>query len=124
MTERDVPDLIEHGLLSGEAHPLRLGVVENHPWLASQQRLTFARVGRIDPLDLGDYLAHGGYRGLRRALDIGPAATVQQVIDSGLRGRGGAAFPTGVKWQTVLDSAGRAEVHRLQRRRRRLGNVL
>ena len=101
VTERDVPGLIEHGLLSGGAHPLRLGVMENHPWLASQQRLTFLRVGRIDPLDLGDYLGHGGYRGLRRALAIGPAATVQQVIESGLRGRGGAAFPTGVKWQTV-----------------------
>ena len=101
VTERDVPGLIEQGLLRGEAHPLRLGVIEKHPWLASQQRLTFSRVGRIDPLDLGDYLGHGGYRGLRRALEIGPAATVQQVIDSGLRGRGGAAFPTGVKWQTV-----------------------
>jgi formate dehydrogenase iron-sulfur subunit len=101
VTERDVAGLIEHGLLRGEAHPLRLGVIDKHPWLASQQRLTFSRVGRIDPLDLGDYLGHGGYRGLRRALEIGPAATVQQVIDSGLRGRGGAAFPTGVKWQTV-----------------------
>jgi len=101
VTERDVPGLIEQGLLRGEAHPLRLGIIEKHPWLASQQRLTFARVGRIDPLDIGDYLSHGGYRGLRRALEIGPAATVQQVIDSGLRGRGGAAFPTGVKWQTV-----------------------
>jgi formate dehydrogenase iron-sulfur subunit len=101
VTEHDVPGLIEQGLLRGEAHSLRLGVMEKHPWLASQQRLTFSRVGRIDPLDLGDYLGHGGYRGLRRALEIGPAATVQQVIDSGLRGRGGAAFPTGVKWQTV-----------------------
>lgn len=101
VTERDVPGLIEQGFLRGEAHPLRLGVIDKHPWLESQQRLTFSRVGRIDPLDLGDYLGHGGYRGLRRALEIGPAATVQQVIDSGLRGRGGAAFPTGVKWQTV-----------------------
>src|SRR5512137_1111084 len=49
VTERDVPGLIEQGFLSGEAHPLRLGVIEQHPWLASQQRLTFSRVGRIDP---------------------------------------------------------------------------
>ena len=102
VTEREVPGLLEKGLLRGEAHPLRLGPVEEHPWLASQQRLTFARVGRIDPLDLNAYLASGGFRGLMRALEIGPLATVNEVVESGLRGRGGAAFPTGVKWQTVL----------------------
>lgn len=99
---RDVPGLLKNGLLQGAPHPLRLGPIEAHPWFASQQRLTFARVGRIDPLDLDDYLAHGGFRGLRRAVEIGPVATVNEVVESGLRGRGGAAFPTGLKWQTVL----------------------
>ncbi|MFZ2507517.1 MAG: NADH-ubiquinone oxidoreductase-F iron-sulfur binding region domain-containing protein [Steroidobacteraceae bacterium] len=99
---RDVPGLLKKGLLQGAAHPLRLGPIEAHPWFASQQRLTFARVGRIDPLDLDDYLAHGGFRGLRRAVEIGSVATVNEVVESGLRGRGGAAFPTGLKWQTVL----------------------
>ena len=102
VTERDVPDLVAKGLLKGGAHALRLGAIEEHPWLASQQRLTFLRVGRIDPLDLEAYRASGGYHGLARALELGPEATVNEVLESGLRGRGGAAFPTGIKWQTVL----------------------
>ncbi len=102
VTARDVPSLIEKGLLKGGAHPLRLGPIDQHPWFKSQQRLTFARVGQIDPLELNDYLAQGGFRGLQRALEIGGTATVTEVVESGLRGRGGAAFPTGIKWQTVL----------------------
>jgi formate dehydrogenase iron-sulfur subunit len=102
VSEHDVAGLLEKGMLRGEAHPLRLGPIEEHHWFASQQRLTFARVGRIDPLDLDDYLAHGGFLGLKRALEIGSLATVNEVVASGLRGRGGAAFPTGIKWQTVL----------------------
>jgi formate dehydrogenase iron-sulfur subunit len=65
--------------------------------------MTFARVGITDPVNLDDYLAHGGYRGLRKALSLAPAAIVTEVTESGLRGRGGAAFPTGIKWKTVLD---------------------
>ncbi len=101
VTERDVPDLVRAGFLKGAAHALRIGNIEAHPWLATQQRLTFARVGRVDPLDLASYRAAGGYRGLARALELGPEATVAEVLESGLRGRGGAAFPTGIKWQTV-----------------------
>ena len=84
-------------------HALHLGPTADIPYLKSQQRLTFERVGIIDPLSVPDYVAHGGYEGLRNALALSPAQIVQAVTDSGLRGRGGAAFPTGIKWKTVLD---------------------
>ncbi len=99
----DVPQLLDAGLLDGAAHPLRLGELAAHPWFAGQQRLTSARLGIVDPASLGDYVAHGGYAGLAAALDMSPHEIVRAVADSGLRGRGGAAFPTGIKWQTVLD---------------------
>jgi len=97
----DVDDLLHGGFLTGADHPLCVGVVDEIPYLKRQTRLTFARIGIIDPLSLTDYKAHGGYRGLERALTLGPAATVEEVVDSGLRGRGGAGFPTGIKWRTV-----------------------
>ncbi len=103
VTAADVPDLFAADFLSGAAHALRHGPVETIPYFNKQNRLTFARVGLTDPRSLDDYLAHGGYRGLRRALELGGAKTVQEVADSGLRGRGGAAFPTGVKWRTVME---------------------
>ena len=98
----DVTTLFDADFISGGAHPLCLGLTEELAYLKNQQRLTFARVGITDPLSLEDYLAHDGYKGLRSALTMKPAAIVQQVTESGLRGRGGAAFPTGIKWQTVL----------------------
>ncbi|MET0492383.1 MAG: NADH-ubiquinone oxidoreductase-F iron-sulfur binding region domain-containing protein [Actinoplanes sp.] len=91
--------------LDGGDHPLRLGLVEELPWLAGQQRITFARVGVTDPLSPSDYLAHGGMQGLRRARELTPAEVVAAVTESGLRGRGGAGFPAGIKWQTVLKAA-------------------
>ena len=100
----DVPALLAAGLLHGGAHALNVGRVEDLPWFKSQQRLTFARVGIVDPASIADYLREGGYAGLERALAMKPADVVQQVTDSGLRGRGGAAFPTGIKWKTVLDA--------------------
>jgi formate dehydrogenase iron-sulfur subunit len=102
----EVAALLQAGMLSGAPHRLCIGRVEDHPFLRAQTRLTFARCGVVDPLDIADYRAHGGLRGLARALAIGPAATLADVTRSGLRGRGGAGFPTGVKWQTVAAAPG------------------
>src|SRR5262245_13939727 len=100
---RDVASLFEAGFLSGSAHALHHGLTESIPYFAGQQRLTFARVGTTDPVSVADYEAHDGFKGLRQALAMAPADIVQAITDSGLRGRGGAAFPTGIKWKTVLD---------------------
>ncbi|MCX8508672.1 MAG: NADH-quinone oxidoreductase subunit NuoF [Rhodobacteraceae bacterium] len=97
----DVAGLFDAGF---GAHRLALGMTEEIPFFKAQTRLTFQRCGVIDPLSLGDYEAHGGLVGLRRAL----AMTAQQIVtegtESGLRGRGGAGFPTGIKWKTVADA--------------------
>ncbi len=98
-----VTSLFECDFLAGGDHPLALGLTEEIPYLKRQRRLTFARVGLTDPVSLDDYLAHGGYRGLTRALAMSGAEIVQQVTASNLRGRGGAAFPAGIKWKTTLD---------------------
>ncbi|GAB1360911.1 NADH-quinone oxidoreductase subunit NuoF [Rhodobacter sp.] len=86
------------------AHPKALGLTEELPWMKRQTRLTFARVGVIDPLSLAEYELHHGLKGLRNALAMEPAAIVKEVTDSGLRGRGGAGFLTGIKWKTVHDA--------------------
>jgi formate dehydrogenase iron-sulfur subunit len=99
----DVRSLFDADFLTGGKHPLSVGLVEEVPYFAKQQRLTFARVGVTDPISLDDYLAHDGYQGLMRAFALSPAEIVKEVTDSGLRGRGGAAFPTGIKWKTVMD---------------------
>lgn len=98
----DVPGLFDAHWLSGGHHALCHGLTEEIPYLKKQERLTFARVGITDPLSLKDYQTLGGFRGLEKALGMTPSAIVHEVIDSGLRGRGGAAFPTGIKWKTVL----------------------
>lgn len=99
---KDVPSLFDADFLTGGAHPLNLGLTEELAWLKKQQRLTFARAGITDPISLEDYLAHDGYKGLKNALKLSGSEIVKTVTDSGLRGRGGAAFPTGIKWNTVL----------------------
>ncbi|MFA6178638.1 MAG: NADH-quinone oxidoreductase subunit NuoF [Candidatus Methylopumilus sp.] len=103
VTPNDVASLFDNNFLTGGDHPLFLGLTDELPWLKKQERLTFARVGITDPISVDDYIAHDGYLGLKNALNITGAGIVQQVTDSGLRGRGGAAFPTGIKWKTVLD---------------------
>jgi formate dehydrogenase iron-sulfur subunit len=100
----DLPGLFEANFLGGGAHKLRLGKPEEIPFLKKQERLMFARCGITDPLSLEDYRAHGGFRGLTKALRMQPAEIVAEVTESGLRGRGGAGFPTGIKWKTVLDA--------------------
>ena len=101
----DVPGLFDAGFLSGAAHALALGAPEELAWFKGQQRLTFARVGIVDPTSVADYVRHGGYEGLNKALTLDGAAIVQAITTSGLRGRGGAAFPTGIKWKTVLEQS-------------------
>jgi formate dehydrogenase iron-sulfur subunit len=100
VTVADLPALVAGDLADSERC---LGVVDKHPWLVDQQRVTFARVGVVQPASIGDYEAHGGWRGLVGALSLSPAEVVAEVTTSGLRGRGGAGFPAGIKWKTVLD---------------------
>ncbi len=97
----DVPALLDAGLLDGGDHALRQGITEQIPFLALQERLTFRRMGITDPLSLTDYEAHDGWQGLRRAVGMASNDLLHEVTHSGLRGRGGAAFPAGIKWKTV-----------------------
>jgi len=106
VTVEVVPQLLEALATNPVGHPLFLGPVREIPWLKSQQRLTFARAGEGDPLCLDNYRALSGFAGLDRALAMAPREIVDAVTESGLRGRGGAAFPAGIKWQTVLDTPG------------------
>jgi formate dehydrogenase iron-sulfur subunit len=100
----DVPGILD-AITQDKPHPLALGPSDEIPWLKRQTRLTFARCGVIDPLSLDDYRANGGAKGLERAISLADKAIVEEVVQSGLRGRGGAGFPTGIKWRTVADTA-------------------
>ena len=100
----DITSLFNANFLEGGEHALSLGLTEELDYLKKQQRLTFARIGKTDPVSLDDYLQNDGYKGLTNALNQSQAEIVTAVTDSGLRGRGGAAFPTGIKWNTVLNT--------------------
>lgn len=100
----DIASLFDADFLHSGHHALYRGQTEEIPYLKKQERLTFARVGITDPVSLDHYIAHEGYRGLRRAIQMSGTDIVQTVTESGLRGRGGAAFSTGIKWKTALDA--------------------
>jgi len=104
VTAGDVPGLFDANFHHGRAHPLAHGRTDELPYVKNQERLTFARVGVTDPRSLADYLAHDGYRGLAAALKLEPAAIVESVTASGLRGRA-ARHSRRIKWKTVLGAA-------------------
>lgn len=104
LTKDDVDGLFSAGFLSGGKHELSLGLTEEISYFAKQQRITFSRCGVIDPLDIDAYKNHGGITGLEKALGMAPAEIVDVVTRSGLRGRGGAGFPAGIKWKTALEA--------------------
>jgi formate dehydrogenase iron-sulfur subunit len=105
----DVPGLFASGFLDGGTHRQALGRTDSISWLKRQTRLTFARCGLTDPLSLEDYRVHGGCRGLARALTLKPQEIVEEIARSGLRGRGGAGFPTGIKWRTTAEAKGESK---------------
>ena len=100
----DVSSMFDNEFYLGKKHPLSLGITDDIEWLKNQERLTYARVGITDPVSLKDYESHDGFKGLRNAIKSKSQEIVDEVTESGLRGRGGAAFPTGIKWQTVLNA--------------------
>jgi formate dehydrogenase iron-sulfur subunit len=106
VTAKDVAGLFDAGFLEGKSHKLGHGLTEEIPYFKNQERLTFARCGITDPLSIEDYRKHGGFAGLTKALSMKPIDIVTEVTTSGLRGRGGAGFPTGIKWKTVHDLKG------------------
>ncbi len=106
VSSADVDEILALAPQARAGHPLYLGPVEELPWFAAQQRLTFARAGLGDPTSLGEYLERGGFEALDHAIRLAPEDIVSEIERSGLRGRGGAAFPAGIKWRTVLQAPG------------------
>jgi len=101
VTVDDVEALVRDGMLEGRAHALCHGQTDEIPFLKNQERLTFSRCGITNPLSMDDYASHGGLEGVQKAIGMSAEAICEEVMTSGLRGRGGAAFPAGIKWNTV-----------------------
>ncbi len=104
VTAADVPGLFTADFVQGGEHERRLGPINEIPYLISQDRWTFWRCGLVEPLSLEDFRKHQGFKALEKALAEGPEAVLDAVTASGLRGRGGAGFPTGIKWRTVAET--------------------
>ncbi len=104
VTASQIQSLFEADFLNAGEHELKLGEISDIPWFKQQQRLTFSRCGEIESLSIDEYKKHGGFRGLSAALKSSSKDIINIILDSGLRGRGGAAFPAGIKWQTVADA--------------------
>jgi len=102
----DVPALFDAGFLHGGEHKSCLGAINEIPYLINQDRWTFWRCGLIEPLNIDDFRAHQGFNAFEKAVEMGAEAVIEAVKTSGLRGRGGAGFPAGIKWQTVADTDG------------------
>ncbi|MEO1042042.1 MAG: NADH-ubiquinone oxidoreductase-F iron-sulfur binding region domain-containing protein [Pseudomonadota bacterium] len=102
--EQEAGDVLT-ALVADGSHDKCVGPVEEIPFLKNQTRLIFGRCGITDPLSLRDYQNHGGLDGLHAAQTMRPSTICEAVLDSGLRGRGGAGFPAGIKWKTVSEAA-------------------
>jgi len=99
----DIAGMFEAGLLSGGEHAKRIGPIDEIPYLINQDRWTFWRCGLINPLSIDDFSAQQGFKAITKAMEMGPQSVIDAIKTSGLRGRGGAGFPAGIKWQTVAD---------------------
>ena len=105
VTAADVADMFSAGFLEGGKHARRIGPVTEIPYLIDQDRWTFFRCGLIDPLSIDSFRRHKGFDAIEKAFEMGAEAIIEAVADAGLRGRGGAGFPTGIKWRTVADAS-------------------
>jgi NADH-quinone oxidoreductase subunit F len=102
----DVPKIVDEHLIKGKPpEALRAGR-DYEQFFASQMRVVLANCGEIDPEDIDDYLTHGGYQALKKVLSLDPEKVIGEVEKSGLRGRGGAGFATGLKWKYCRQAAG------------------
>jgi formate dehydrogenase iron-sulfur subunit len=104
LSKDDIASLFEENF--SNTHRRALGPTDDLDWMRDQTRLLYQRCGLIDPLDLDAYEATGGLTGLRAAQACSPDEIVDAVTSSGLRGRGGAGFPAGIKWKTAAGAPG------------------